>query len=528
MSVFRAYCAFMLDGNAVRVYNSIVYRIFSPDIFSIYAYVMIYDRGIKAMSVFSELLKTYTDRCGITVVSLAKQCGIDRTTLHKIISGERRPPNPEFVMKLSGLLMLSSPERDRLMEQYEISLVGDELYRRRRNVMEMIKKLSELASGAFREAENFYLEDPDAGKICSFYYSRQYVMRGLYSELTSELNKGASICIITQPDEQFLEFMKFASAYYKGSEIKHIFCLDNTAGEGGANDYNLGLLPRVFELSVLYSNYHPMYYYDNVESHINAASLLPIMAVGENFMFRAPYNYESGFIIRDKESVDFSVREFERIEAMCYPFIERANNVAGMFGKGSSYHDYSLTLEEHPSLMLVSEEAVIRKSMNFPKEQLERFIEQVKYLQDRYRGRDYMVVFSAGGLEKFMNTGIVKELTSNQCSPLPPEVRIKTLEKIIEKTSEGVYDFRIIEESAAPSERLRINLDTEGAVHFVLRKGADYVFMTADEQSLKIAMHDYFSHLLESGKIYDRERSLLIMREILAAAKNEFSSVSGD
>ena len=481
--------------------------------------------GMRDMSVFSELLKGYVDRCGVTVVSLAKQCGADRTTLHKIISGERKPPGEDFVIKLSRLLMLSSAERDAFLEQYEISLVGDELYRRRRNVNAMIRKLSEVGEETLSEAESFYRSEPKTDETSSYYYGKQAVLQAVFSEVTADLMKGAPICIITQPSERFLRFMKYALMFYKGSEIRHIFCLDNSAGDGGANDYNLDLFPKVCELAVVFGNYRPMYYYDRVASHINAASLLPIMVVGESFMFRAPFDIESAAIVRDRRAVDFSRKEFGRIAAMCYPFLERANGISGMLGKGASYHDYSLTIDFQPTFVFSAYEEVIRKSFHFTEEQLGRFMERIDYLKKRYLGREYMDVFTAEGLRSFLRNGIIKELPENICEPLPPGLRISMIEEIIGFCERGDYDFRVVENQYAPLPRMRINMDADGTVHFVIRTKAGYVFLTVGEQSMGIAMRDYIDSLIETGKIYGRERSIETMKDILASAKMSLAEV---
>ena len=470
------------------------------------------------MSVFSELLRSHIEKCGITIVSLAKQSGVERTTLHKIISGERKPPNVEFVIKLSGLLMLSSAERERLIEQYEIPLVGDELYRRRRNVMEMIRKLSALGSESRYEPSEYFRIRPAEHKDHELFYSKRELQRAVYSLFVSEFEKGNDIDIIAQPTEDFCLFMKYLCVSYKGSRIRHIFCLDSGYGSDESNDYNLGLFPGVCELSYNFSGYESMYYYDCVDSHINKAVLLPVVLLGKTFVVCADADLETGMLLYMPDAVSFYAQKFRERLKMCYTFVERANNVAGMVGSGSSYHDYILTLDDQPSLMLVSEEDEIRTGLKLPPDRIDFFVEKVRFLKKRYYKKEYMVIFSGDGLGNFMNTGIVKELPGGICTPVSYEVRIKTLRNMIEKTEQGIYDFRIIEDSSSPSDKLRINLDTEGAVHFVLRSRGDYVFMTVGEQSVRLAVHDYFTHLIESGKIYNREHSLDIMRDMLSVA----------
>ena len=470
------------------------------------------------MSKFSELLKGYTDRSGVSVAALSKRCSIDRTTLHKILSGERRPPNEDFVVNLCRMLMLSATERDELIEQYEISLVGDDLYRRRRNVKTMIERLSEVGEKEYSSNTNaiYPVDLPKNGEV-NVYLEKHELLRRLYSAFIEAFENKNVVRIITQPGDDYVDFMRFAVGYYNGSEIRHIFCLDNSSGAGGANDYNLKILPRICEFSAIYSNYHPMFYYDRVESHINESSLLPVMAVSDNFMFRAPFDVQSGIISSNPVSVDYSVRQFEKLEKKCYPLIERADDVSGMLGSNGDHHDYLYTIDSQPSFLLIGTEEGVRNNLILPPEQMDILVERMITVQKRYIGRDYFSAFTKKGLIRFMKTGIINGVRERMNKVLPPERRIWALKKMIESSEEGVYDFRLIESDCAPQKNLRINMGDDGTVYFVIRLKSEVVFLTVSEQSMRIAVEDYVSSLIETGKIYSRERSVEIMKKILAS-----------
>ncbi len=476
------------------------------------------------MSRFSELLKGYTDRSGVSVAALSKRCGIDRTTLHKIISGERRPPNEDFVVNLCQILMLSATERDTFLEQYEISLVGDDLYRRRRNVKAMIEKLSEVGEKEYSALKSpFAIGDLPKNGVTNLYLEKHELFRRLYSANVEAFENKSIVRIIAQPDDDFVDFMRYAFGYYKGSEIRHIFCLDNSTGPGGANDYNLELFPRVCELSAMYGNYRPMFYYDRVESHINESSLLPVLAVSDNFMFRAPCDVQSGIISRNQIAVDYSVSQFDKLEKKCYPLIVRADDISGMLGNGRDYHDYLYTIDVQPSFILLATEVGVQNNMNLSQEQKNILLERMKFVQQRYAGREYSNIFTENGLIYFMKTGVISELPERVYNIVPPERRLYALRKMIECSEKGVYDFRLIDGDCAPKNNLRINIGEEGTVHFVMRLRTGLVFLAVSEHSMRIAVEDYVTSLIESGKIYSRERSVSIMKRILSAAERELS-----
>lgn len=110
-----------------------------------------YRKDMMPMSQFSELLKEYIKKKDITIKALAEKCGIDRTYLHKILKGERKVPSVDFVENISLQLMLSTEDKSRLMELYNISEMGEDVYNRRKQVSKIIHDMA-----------NTNMEEPDA------------------------------------------------------------------------------------------------------------------------------------------------------------------------------------------------------------------------------------------------------------------------------------------------------------------------------------------------------------------------------
>ena len=67
-------------------------------------------RGEVKMSLFSEKLKLYIEVSHQTIYQLSKKAEVNRTVIHKTISGER-VPGDDFLEKLYGALMLSPEEK---------------------------------------------------------------------------------------------------------------------------------------------------------------------------------------------------------------------------------------------------------------------------------------------------------------------------------------------------------------------------------------------------------------------------------
>ena len=51
------------------------------------------------MSIFSDILNELIREKEVKIFSMAKYCGLDRSTMYKIISGKRNPPSPDLFEK---------------------------------------------------------------------------------------------------------------------------------------------------------------------------------------------------------------------------------------------------------------------------------------------------------------------------------------------------------------------------------------------------------------------------------------------
>lgn len=62
------------------------------------------------MSVFSDTLTRYIEHKNIKVISLAKYCNLDRSTMYKILNGKRNPPSSEVFEKMTQFMHLTPIE----------------------------------------------------------------------------------------------------------------------------------------------------------------------------------------------------------------------------------------------------------------------------------------------------------------------------------------------------------------------------------------------------------------------------------
>lgn len=176
------------------------------------------------MSQFSELLKEHINKKDITIKALAEKCGIDRTYLHKILKGERKVPNQAFVNNISLQLMLSAEDRSKLVELYNISEMGEDVYNRRRQVSKIIH---DMANTNMEDADvlEFKTEvDIDTVPEISIYTDKRELRKNLQVLICSDVQKGSDIQVIAQPTD-YLSSLLAATAEGSESVINHLFSL---------------------------------------------------------------------------------------------------------------------------------------------------------------------------------------------------------------------------------------------------------------------------------------------------------------
>ena len=86
------------------------------------------------MSEFSHMLESYVNEKKVNKFQMAKYLSIDRSSLHKIIQGQRNAPSKNLVIRMGKYLELSPYELNELLELYSISLISPQRYYRRKNV----------------------------------------------------------------------------------------------------------------------------------------------------------------------------------------------------------------------------------------------------------------------------------------------------------------------------------------------------------------------------------------------------------
>ena len=88
----------------------------------------------------SELLSFYINKKKTNITQFAQYLEIDRSTLHKIIKGQRPATSEALVNKMAQYLCLSQEETKQILEAYEIDTIGAFIFYRRKHIQDFFKE----------------------------------------------------------------------------------------------------------------------------------------------------------------------------------------------------------------------------------------------------------------------------------------------------------------------------------------------------------------------------------------------------
>ena len=128
------------------------------------------------MSVFSDLLSEYITMKDVGVYPLSQFCGLDRSSMYKIINGKRNPSGEDVVRKMAQFMQLTPQEKIDFMDAFYIAQMGAEVYYRRKSVGELIETFSRREGKKeyiFHEAEIAKLELNGGGVAERFPFGAQ-------------------------------------------------------------------------------------------------------------------------------------------------------------------------------------------------------------------------------------------------------------------------------------------------------------------------------------------------------------------
>ena len=467
---------------------------------------------------FGKQLEHYIKRRNLTIKSAAEMFGMDRATLHKILSGQRKLKNEQVLESISEALMLTSDEYSDLLKKYRIGLMGEDVFERRNKVSDVISYLS--ANEQNKVLLDYHMtEEDELEELPEVMVVNEHLalLKNISTLLMKERLEGGDILFIAQPSAMLNEIIFNVCTDEGSGSVKHIFCMDNNCSESCANEYNLDILKYVCKMSSLKQKYIPQYYYDNAAGCFSQGALLSDTIITEHFFIRLEKKFNEGVFCSNETAVKLYRQKAEVLESRSHAFLYPVEGFKSLIDYYYELNTLDYIYYYQPCMVFASPDDILRKYMRMPKEIEGTFLTKMGEFKSAAISRSVIDIFSEAGLKEFMETGLIAEVPDVLYERPALEDRKSILRSMIYLAESDIFRYRILKPELCSYEKGFHMHGTSELLKVSPAKNEpqNMTFVNIREKSILNAFKDYINYLIESDLTYSKSETIDILKKYL-------------
>lgn len=481
------------------------------------------------MSEFSDSFRELIKEKDVNVYSMALYCNTDRSTMYKYISGKRKLKDISLFKKISEFMRLSPKEYQDFLRTYHITNIGEYTYYCRQNVENFILNFPENLIPP-KPPEDSYGDLPDYFRKspCFVLHSRVEINNYLYWMIHQESSASEGhLALLLQPDYEFL-FHLLASIKPSRTpvQIEHIFCLNTSEQMTESKKIrNLLYMKKIMPLFFAGLDYHPYYFYDDINAHFYNLNTLPCLLLTSSCALMCSSDFKQGILYYDAEILAFLRKMYDNIKKKTSPLFHIVNSVLDechtLGGMGWNLSpSYGIQAEPCLAPYITPEilERVMYKSLPMRDALMANIREFLAAAKSRIPSSHMHAYHTRQGVLHFLETGRLQEIPEEIYCPFNIQERFQMLENMLQYMSAGIY--RMLK---GPLENLPLNLHLSftsynGYILFRNHAGKN-IYLIIEESSMLSAFMDYASNLDESY-VCTPEETASFIREAMQKYKS--------
>lgn len=488
------------------------------------------------MSEFSAILEKFIKEKNVKIYSMVKYCNLDRSAMYKLMNGKRKPPAPEVFHKMAEFLRLTPLEYDAFKNAYEITLVGSDLWYQRRNVEDFILNFpsgsvfpSPLSAPRASDYANGSPENTVKGNAITNRFEFEHTLHDI---LVAEAGKASGkVALLLQPDSVF-PFSLLVSLNSKETplRIEHTFCLSNAAQLTADHKcYNLSYLKRILPLYMSNMNYHPYYFYDDIQPHYYNFNGFPYMILTSTHAILCTSDYKNGILFHDSAILKMLWQLYDSYQNKCSKLFHVTHSVLDectAFGSMNWDSDVSYLIQPEPCLIphITREifENAINPSISKHPAMFDFLWDYITFTKTKLSEKNLHVYHTKAGVQAFAETGRISEIPDEVYRPFTVPERIELLEQFMNQCSD--CNSRLLKaplKDIPASLHLCIN-ESSGYLLFGTSHSANEqnVYLVLEEPGLLSAFYDY-AESLDDKKLYSSAETAAFLQSVIDSLKEK-------
>lgn len=471
----------------------------------------------------------------LSITAISGLSGVDRTTIHKMLSDDRIPPSEEPVFKLAEALALNSTKTKELLRRYQIISLGEETYYRRKDIEDFICVYDNVGE----EEENLLVTEErirlEVKQETTVIRQRDVIVDVVCGLLGEAVYKGEEeISIILQPENhEILNCLRKIGKKGCNVKIQHLVCLDNTEYEWTNRNHNLIYLKNIVPLIVKYAEYEIYYYYDAIGSHINENSVMPYCIITREYLCLLSYAMDAAVLTKNKDMINLYQKQFKKQIEKTEPLLHSID-VPNDYKEGLiiqedmvNMNGKAYALENAPCMGPYLTKEMVYQCTNgkyISKEMAWKLLQiNKKNIEKMKEKRGMCFYFPDVGIEKFARRGRIIGIPDQAYDPIPLKYTIQLLETAYDAMKKGEAEGYMVKSEIFTSlDHVYLDvIDKDHVQFFISPEAGRSQRVVIHEKKTCNAFYDFMESLKGGRLVYEQEEMFRYFDMVLGKLKAE-------
>lgn len=477
------------------------------------------------MSEFSNVASYYVSQKNIKVASMIQYCDMDRSTMYKILSGKRNPPSLQLAVKMAEFMELTPLERNELLEAYKVTVMGSNLYYRRKNIINFFSNYpgkeirTDLAAPLPLPLTEFPGTDTDFPVE-----GKSNIQRILYQMILKESSQsGGLIYIIAQPSWSYLLNLLQVLGHKKDRlEVRHIICMSNNMDANYKyKDYNISYLQQIMPLFQTDIRYKPRYYYDNIDSHFCNLNVLPYWVITSEYALSCSFDIQYAILYKNPGTVSMLKGIFQQQyqkTSVLFNILPDAGSDFFSLMKNGYVPDQAYVLNAWPCIIPALTKDLCETCLPPDTPNRSRLADSLAqysyYVKGLYQKGLIKEFFTKKGLASFMETGKNKDIPESLYAPIEASGRKKILQSIIESVELG-RSCLLKGEMAVIPLNIGCRVSSKGCLLTTTDSEGSFIHLVLEEKNICDSFLDCLANLDSMEVVAGKDEALEYLRGVL-------------
>lgn len=473
------------------------------------------------MSKFSNYLRALIEQREESITTIARNTGIERTSIHKALKDERVLPY-KALQSLARYFGLTLEERQEFFRLHDILLQGEEAYENRQAVCTLINTLAAVDFSMFPPPKVNTLPLTDS-LISGEYAVHSLIRSALIYEVSHHRDPKIQMYLPEKLDLT-MEFMELWLNQYPFSvdEILCIYHADSISSPDPVRR-NLKKLESVIPMCLAsHGNYKP--YYFTEPFFASALSPLSYYIVAPSCLILLSGDLSTARISGDRELIGYYRDFFQKQLPKCDLLTRCSNDILHVLREyidGTSPDSLQIFMNQPCPGRYITPE-IIQKYLNsddMPYPAMYSLVEQ-HFSVLRQISQNYLTIFTEKGLADLVTSCVLQDLPPQYVPPLDPEDIRQMLLSLHEEISDGNISGFIVRPTylqlpdylslyVTPAE---LHIYTTNAFVF----GAYCCNIHIQEPSLCRIFTEFIRTLPGSHLVYSQEETMNLLEQYIA------------